>query len=368
MIEFHRWSMWSGITVALATLVMGPSRARGQVAVTLTARDSLGMPVRAPVEPGSRVRVDIALSIDTRLVNVSPISDLRVLQFDFVSNSDGLRLGTFRWLVNFTTYPKRSENLPRPSAESTATASNENLITLTETELIVATIEVTVNGRSTLNVVGSTTDSESIGAQFEAGFNPLRLFTFFNEKMSGGTLQFVVTGADRDGDGVPDATDKFPTDPDESVDTDDDGIGNNADTDDDGDDVLDTQDAFPLDETESEDRDDDGVGDNADPFPNDPTESKDTDGDGIGNNTDTDDDNDGAPDATDAFPEDPTEQNDSNGNGIGDNAEQNSNTGPRVTGGICGVGASGAALMIALTLAAGGCSRRSKSRAVPEIA
>jgi hypothetical protein len=69
---------------------------------------------------------------------------------------------------------------------------------------------------------------------------------------------------------VPDTTDAFPLDPTESVDTDGDGIGNNADTDDDGDGVPDVSDAFPFD----------------------PTESVDTDGDGTGNNADTDDDGD----------------------------------------------------------------------------
>jgi hypothetical protein len=62
-------------------------------------------------------------------------------------------------------------------------------------------------------------------------------------------------------------------DPTESVDTDGDGIGNNADTDDDGDGVLDTVDAFPLDSSESADTDNDGTGDNADAFPLDPTRS-----------------------------------------------------------------------------------------------
>ena len=39
--------------------------------------------------------------------------------------------------------------------------------------------------------------------------------------------------------------------PRESVDTDNDGTGDNADTDDDGDNVTDADDAFPLDPTES---------------------------------------------------------------------------------------------------------------------
>jgi hypothetical protein len=45
----------------------------------------------------------------------------------------------------------------------------------------------------------------------------------------------LLKGGDSDGDGVPDEEDAFPNDPTESVDTDGDGIGNNADTDDDGD-------------------------------------------------------------------------------------------------------------------------------------
>ena len=64
------------------------------------------------------------------------------------------------------------------------------------------------------------------------------------------------------------------------MDTDNDGIGNNADTDDDGDGVADTADAFPLNKDESVD----------------------TDGDGIGNNADTDDDGDGILDAADPDP------------------------------------------------------------------
>ena len=51
---------------------------------------------------------------------------------------------------------------------------------------------------------------------------------------------------DDDNDGVSNSNDAFPQDPGESVDTDGDGIGNNADTDDDNDGVSDTDDACPL--------------------------------------------------------------------------------------------------------------------------
>ncbi len=104
---------------------------------------------------------------------------------------------------------------------------------------------------------------------------------------NGGTatafFTLAVSESDTDGDGVPDAGDAFPDDPNEWVDTDSDGIGNNADTDDDGDGVSDTEDAFPLDSSESVD----------------------TDGNGIGNNADPDDDGDGVPDTEDPEPLNP---------------------------------------------------------------
>ena len=105
---------------------------------------------------------------------------------------------------------------------------------------------------------------------------------------------------DSDNDGVDDLDDELPQDPTETVDTDNDGVGNNADDDDDNDGVEDSVDAFPLD----------------------PGESVDTDGDGIGNKEDTDDDNDGVEDAVDAFPLDPGESVDTDGDGIGDNKDQ----------------------------------------------
>ena len=153
----------------------------------------------------------------------------------------------------------------------------------------------------------------------------------FFEKSFGIT---VTDNTDEDSDGVLDDEDAFPNDPNETVDTDGDGTGDNADTDDDGDGVPDVDDAFPLDENESVDTDGDGTGDNADTdddgdgvadvddaFPLDDTESVDTDGDGTGDNADTDDDGDGVPDVDDAFPLDENEDTDTDGDGTGDNAD-----------------------------------------------
>ena len=113
-------------------------------------------------------------------------------------------------------------------------------------------------------------------------------FYEYREKVFAGapivlTVPTLDAAVDSDGDGVDDANDAFPNDPNESVDTDGDGVGNNADTDDDGDGVADTDDAFPLDSSESTD----------------------TDGDGLGNNADTDDDGDGVEDEDDRCPNTP---------------------------------------------------------------
>ncbi len=101
-----------------------------------------------------------------------------------------------------------------------------------------------------------------------------------NGGTAGRTFVLAVTQLDTDSDGVPDINDAFPTNANETLDTDGDGTGNNADTDDDGDGVPDNQDAFPLNSAETTDTDRDGTGDNAD----------------------TDDDGDGVPDADDPEP------------------------------------------------------------------
>ncbi len=124
--------------------------------------------------------------------------------------------------------------------------------------------------------------------------------------------QIWVRGGDFDGDGARDENDDLPYDMTETVDTDHDTEGDNADTDDDNDGVPDEYDPFPKDATEYQDIDEDGIGDNADldddndgtpdtsdAFPHNPAESLDSDKDGTGNNADTDDDNDNVPDGAD---------------------------------------------------------------------
>ncbi|MDA8864188.1 hypothetical protein N9I05_03945, partial [Pseudomonadales bacterium] len=148
---------------------------------------------------------------------------------------------------------------------------------------------------------------------------------------------------DLDGDQIVDSNDALPFDRFETVDTDLDGIGNNADRDDDNDGLTDAEEVELGTDPLVFDSDGDGVGDSEDDFPLDSKESFDTDGDGIGNNADDDDDNDGltddeeielgtnplVPDSdgdgvndpNDEFPLDATESVDSDRDGIGNNAD-----------------------------------------------
>ena len=96
----------------------------------------------------------------------------------------------------------------------------------------------------------------------------------------------------------------------ETIDSDGDGIGNNADNDDDNDGFSDQEDAFDNDPTEWRDTDGDGVGDSRDAFPLDALLTLDRDADFIADEKDPDDNNDGVADADalaaglDAFEED----------------------------------------------------------------
>ena len=185
--------------------------------------------------------------------------------------------------------------------------------------------------------------------------NPLEIVAYCTGEAGwpGESIGGITPVADCDGDGVLDENDSFPKDASESLDTDSDGIGNNADTDDDGDGIADGEDAFILDKAESVDTDGDGIGnnadtdddgdglsdtaetnlgtdpllkdtdadsvqDNVDTFPLDSSESVDTDGDGTGNNSDTDDDGDGVSDGADAFPLASEASEDSDGDGLPD--------------------------------------------------
>jgi hypothetical protein len=117
---------------------------------------------------------------------------------------------------------------------------------------------------------------------------------------------------DRDGDGVVNLEDEFPSDPDEWSDFDGDGIGDNADLDDDGDGYPDTIDPQLYDTDNDGLRNDVDLDDDGDGVPDaSDTRPLDTDNDGQNNDVDTDDDNDGISDI----------EEDADGDGIVDEGE-----------------------------------------------
>lgn len=309
------------------TIAWNTSTASGAVVITL---QSSGVGTGG-VAPGTQVPVDILLSVSD---GSDPVTDVRVIQFNFRATSPGISLDNFTWLLTPTIDDSEyllNRTFPQPMATYRLNSRREGMILDLDTQpLLVASMDVTVNGSGAIDMRFDDPDDITTGniTLIRAGFTTVQDFTFANRGLSGGRVTFSVVGGgpDQDRDGVPDNLDAFPTDPTETKDTDHDGVGDNADTDDDGDDVPDTEDLFPAD----------------------PAESIDTDGDGIGNNADLDDDNDNVPDAQDAFPLDPTESNDSDGDGIGDNADPDSpddrNTGPRATGG-CGGAVTGSILL-----------------------
>ncbi len=149
--------------------------------------------------------------------------------------------------------------------------------------------------------------------------------------------------ADSDGDGVPDVDDAFPNDPNESVDTDGDGIGNNADTDDDNDGMTDTFENLnglnPLVDDADEDPDNDGVTNLNEFLQGTNPQEADTD-------------NDGSDDAQDNCPVDSNpSQLDSDNDGSGDACDQDFLRTIAITSDITGNGAGEvAALRVSDTL------------------
>lgn len=341
----------------LLTLMIAVSSAmtaaRADLIITLQPVDADGTPIAGAVAPGAEVIVDVLISVDG---DDNPLADLRMFQFDFADSSASIELDSFTWHVDPQAYPfplpDQAASLPVPAVISLMTASSPLLLTLTEEPVRVATIVVTVNDTGVLDAINPNPEPGD-GARFNAGFDvPLDFRLDPENNLAGGTIEIVADegAADSDGDGTPDASDPFPSDPGESVDSDGDGVGDNADTDDDNDGVVDEEDDFPLDPNESVDTDNDGIGDNADTdddgdgvideeddFPLDPNETVDTDGDGVGDNAD--DDNDGLADEPGLDGD--TADDESGGDPVaGDPApsDDTSNGGSRTTSGVCGAG------------------------------
>lgn len=310
-----------------ATLV---HTAHADIIVTLTPLQADGTPVQGVVVAGSRILVDVLLSVDGA---DDPLENVRDVILDLAGTSQGIQIDRFAWtldsLQNDSLYTL-THVLPTPTAEFIGfNRTPDRILDLGTVPVRVAVIETTVSESGVLSVVDPD-NASATAARILADFATAVEFSVANANLVGGSVAFFVDqgqdlgdgnnaengndnssdGADEeppppqdaDGDGVIDEEDAFPNDALETTDTDGDGVGDNADSDDDGDGVEDEADAFPLDSRETVDTDDDGVGDNSDMFPTDPDRSA-----------------------------DPT---------------NNGNLGPRVTGTLCGMGLIGTMLMI----------------------
>ena len=143
--------------------------------------------------------------------------------------------------------------------------------------------------------------------EFLIGTDPFDFRSFPLDFDEDGILDFY--DGDIDNDGYFNEDDQFPFNPQEWIDSDGDGIGNNLDIDDDNDGIPDIDVNWAENYIVQ------------DLFPNDPNESTDFDRDGIGDNSDQDDDNDGYADTDDAFPYNPFEWLDSDNDSIGNNED-----------------------------------------------
>ena len=95
---------------------------------------------------------------------------------------------------------------------------------------------VGINGNKlTLNQELTWASGVGIGLAYKGSRPDAGAVEFVASNDDGNVGGGIENNTDEDGDGILNADDAFPTDPNESVDTDNDGVGNNTDTDDDGD-------------------------------------------------------------------------------------------------------------------------------------
>jgi hypothetical protein len=363
----------TGLLFTFCGLLTTANPAWADVIVTLEAFGQDGQPITGPVAAGTDVTVDLLLSADAE---DDPVVDVRLIQFDFEATDSNIDLVSFTWTVDANGYSFQDPDLPLTNVTAVHLNSAPGMLTLTTEPVKVASVDITINGSATLDAVNPANTDPNYGADVRAGFGlnePARQFTFPAGNLQGGSLEFSVGGDDGgggsgggtppggggsptddyDGDGVADVDDAFPVNPNETTDTNGDGVGNNADPDDDSDGVVDEEDDLPVNPDETTDSDGDNEGDNADPdddgdnvaddgdaFPDDPAEAMDSDDDGIGNNADADDDNDGVADADDAAPLNPAV------GGNSDDGDTANGSQPR----MCGAGMLGSSLLMLMGL------------------
>jgi gliding motility-associated-like protein len=245
----------------------------------------------------------------TQTINITALEVPYGIEFTAVeANPTEGEAGSYTAVL--TSVPSAPVTIPLTSSNSRASLSPATLTFTPDNWNVPQTV--------TVNTIDDSSAGGDLAVTISSG-KPTSDDANYNNLSASDTNDFTITLVDNeidiDGDGYFDYEDAFPSDPNEYLDTDGDGIGNNADTDDDGDgwsdDIEDQEGSDPLDASDQPsdtdgdgipnsldtDDDNDGVLDVEDDLPLDPSETIDTDGDGIGNNTDTDDDGDGYSDS-----------------------------------------------------------------------
>ena len=208
---------------------------------------------RIEVSPKTQQKTDLFLNV----LQVTDADGTQPLDVEYIEGGDYVGAMIKNRVVLFNQSGKRSHNTSNFSFSAVPGSEEESYDVL-----------ITDIGADRWKVTSSNGYGINVTVSEEAG-------TIYLKDVQPGTYTIskgILLSSDNDGDGVLDTVDVFPQDPTEWLDTDGDGIGNNADKDDDNDGILDIHDGVPLDPFESIDTDGDGVGDMLD---------SDDDGDGI---------------------------------------------------------------------------------------
>ena len=172
-----------------------PPDARGNIVITLAATNADENPIEDPVAAGTKVFVDVSLSVDEE---DDPLLDLRSIQFDFRATTSTIVVSNFRWElppgVDETSY-SRFEALPQPRLVYLSNSRIGNsIIDLDATPVRVATLDVTVNSSGNLDLRNPGADATG-GVAIQVGFDEPLDFDLAGRNVTGGTLRLAVEGA-----------------------------------------------------------------------------------------------------------------------------------------------------------------------------
>ena len=214
--------------------------------LTLEPKDMNLNPISGGVPPGTRILVDVLISVDAE-----DDTGLVITSFDltFDASSETIVVDSFSFLADMSAYAFQLSNVDAIGAFSFQCAA-ANCIELTQQPSPLGRAVVIVNGAGVLNAAGFIGIGGGRQTVFEAidttGATASVTFWLSGDNLQGGTLDLSVTDGttppptgpapgggsipdvldpDDDGDGAPGVEDVFPLDPDETIDSVGDGVG-----------------------------------------------------------------------------------------------------------------------------------------------